>query len=379
MKNFRDLSVLAWAAGAFMLASCSNSDNDALVETANDAAIKNTIQQYVDKTVVPVYENLADEALHLQTGCRTLQQFPVQVNVDKACEEWISARRYWELSEAFLYGAAADYNIDPHIDSWPLDKTQLDNLLVSSSMDKFDANYAGTFLGYGLLGFHAVEYVLFRDGKPRDIADIQPKELIYAAGVAEDLCRQCIRLEASWAGIENISAAKQTVLTETELEPAMNYGEAMITAGESGNMLYKTQLSGLIQILQGCTDIADEVGNTKISDPVNSGNVLDVESWYSWNSIADYADNIRSIQYAYFGGMGLTAPDKYSVSTFLAARDAELDKQIKAQITKTIFAIEGMPAPFRNNLVWNAPNQEAKSACNELMNLLDKAITLLQK
>ena len=31
----------------------------------------------------------------------------------------------WEQSEAFLYGAATAYGIDPHIDSWPLDKDKL--------------------------------------------------------------------------------------------------------------------------------------------------------------------------------------------------------------------------------------------------------------
>ena len=39
------------------------------------------------------------------------------------------------------------------------------------------------------------------------------------AGVAEDLRNQCIRLEASWAGMNNISTQKQEILTETEQEP----------------------------------------------------------------------------------------------------------------------------------------------------------------
>ena len=34
---------------------------------------------------------------------------------------FLQARQSWEESEAFLYGAATDFGIDPHIDTWPLD------------------------------------------------------------------------------------------------------------------------------------------------------------------------------------------------------------------------------------------------------------------
>lgn len=369
------LLLAAGVLGATVVSCEKNDDNSDVVTTSVE--MKRTIEQYVDRTVVATYCLLSDEALNLQTACLVLRDNPTQINVQAACDQWIAARKYWELSEAFLFGAAADYNIDPHIDSWPLDKAQLDNLLANDAiMDRFDADYAGTYLGYGLLGFHAVEYVLFRDGKARDIGEIPLKELKYAAGVAEDLCRQCVRLEASWAGLENVSAAKQTLLTDAELEPTMNYGEAMIEAGVLGNTLYKTQKAVYVQILQGCTDIADEVANTKIADPVSSGNVLDVESWYSWNSIADFADNIRSIESVYLGGMPDNRNTAYSVSGYIKSIDAALDRDIISAITTAIAAIEAMPAPFRNHLT-PAETNAAKSACQTLMSYLDQAIELI--
>ena len=335
------------------------------------------ITQYVNGVVIPTYRSLADEAVELATLCEELRQNPSQSKVDECCESWISARKYWELSEAFLFGAAADYNIDPHIDSWPLQKSQLDNILANDALiDALDEDGAGAdafaTLGYGLLGFHAVEYVLFRDGAPRKVSEITEAELIYNAAVAQDLANQTVRLEASWAGLANISSAKQKRLEEFELEPSFNYGENMITAGMTGNTLYKTQLAAMEQILTGASDISDEVGNTKITDPVNSGNVLDVESWYSWNSIADFTDNIRSVRNAYYGSLDGSVGNN-SMAAYINKVNSSLDSNVRKAIDNAINEISSMPAPFRNHLT-KAETQKAVDACNTLLDALDAAI-----
>lgn len=357
-------------------AACSDDKDD---PDPNQLDTRKTaiITQYVNGVVIPTYRSLADEAVELATLCEELRQNPSQSKVDECCESWISARKYWELSEAFLFGAAADYNIDPHIDSWPLQKSQLDNILANDALiDALDEDGAGAdafaTLGYGLLGFHAVEYVLFRDGAPRKVSEITEAELIYNAAVAQDLANQTIRLEASWAGVANISSAKQNRLEEFELEPSFNYGENMITAGMTGNTLYKTQLAAMEQILTGASDISDEVGNTKITDPVNSGNVLDVESWYSWNSIADFTDNIRSVRNAYYGSLDGSVGNN-SMAAYVNKVNSSLDSNVRKAIDNAINEISSMPAPFRNHLT-KAETQKAVDACNTLLDALDAAI-----
>ena len=57
-----------------------------------------------------------------------------QAALDKACSDWKTARAYWENSEAFLFGAAGDFGIDPHIDSWPLDEDAFNTLMNSPAM-----------------------------------------------------------------------------------------------------------------------------------------------------------------------------------------------------------------------------------------------------
>ena len=369
---------------SLIFAACGN-DEPKTEPSGIDATKTAILKQYVNGVVVPTYKSLADEALKLSATCSSLKQNPTQELVNQACADWIAARKYWEQSEAFLYGAAADYYIDPHIDSWPLKKDLLDNTLRNEAlMAELDENGAAadgfSSLGYGLMGFHAVEYVIFREGKPRNIADISTAELIYVTAVAQDLANQTVRLEAAWAGINNVSTAKQNILEEFELEPSINYGQLMIDAGLQGNSIYKTQLDAIVQILQGASDIADEVGNTKITDPCTSGNVLDVESWYSWNSIADFADNIRSVRNAYFGSVNGSVNNN-SLAAYAGKNYPNLDSEVRAKIDNAILKIEdpvqGMPAPFRNHLTF-AENQGAIDACNELMDAIDDLIEVIQ-
>ena len=359
--------------------ACGN-DNNEPDPSQLDSKKTAIISQYVNGVVVPTYRSLADDANELAELCEQLRQNPSQNLVQQCCDKWISARKYWELSEAFLFGAAADYNIDPHIDSWPLQKSQLDNILANNALIKAldeEGAAADAFatLGYGLLGFHAVEYVLFRDGAARNVSEISERELIYNAAVAQDLANQTVRLEASWAGMNNISAAKQKQLEEYELEPSFNYGENMINAGMTGNTLYKTQLAAMEQILTGASDISDEVGNTKITDPVNSGNVLDVESWYSWNSIADFTDNIYSVRNVYYGSLNGEVNNN-SMAAYMNKENATLDYAVRAAIEKAIKEVSSMPAPFRNHLT-KGETQNAVNACNELLDALDAAIEAL--
>ena len=89
-----------------------------------------------------------------------------QANLETVCATFLEARKQWEMSEAFLFGAATVCGIDPHIDSWPLDEDGYKSLMASPSMlsnlkGEGGAAWAGDNLGNGLLGFHGMEYILF--------------------------------------------------------------------------------------------------------------------------------------------------------------------------------------------------------------------------
>ncbi len=64
-----------------------------------------------------------------------------------------------ESSEAFLFGPVDSLGIDPMLDTWPLNKLDLDNVLNSNRAITVDFVRA---LGTNVQGFHTIEYLLFR-------------------------------------------------------------------------------------------------------------------------------------------------------------------------------------------------------------------------
>lgn len=340
---------------ALFAASCSDNDNNAPGAddlSAKEEALRDATEDYVTKTVLPTYAAMADAAIEMRDLCRVMQTKHAdgslaQADIQAAGEAWKRARKNWELSEAFLYGPAANHNIDPHIDSWPLDKAAMNNLLTQiRNGNSWSLDNNG---GYGLIGFHAVEYMLFELSADENSslvhsANYTAEELEYLVAVAEDLCDQCVCLEACWAGMDNISDKKQQILEDADLDYGEEYGWEMMNAGKPGSR-FKTYQEAAEEIIQGCIDIADEVGNTKIGRPAFGSSQADknyIESPYSLNSIEDFADNIRSIRNAYLGSNSGDA----SVSDYVKGKDAAVDKNVRDAIDAAIAAIELIPEPF---------------------------------
>jgi len=122
------------------------------------------------------------------------------------------------------------------------------------------------------------------------------------------------------------------------------------------------------QIIDGCVDIANEVGDAKIGGPVESGDVLEVESWFSWHSRVDYSNNIASVKNAYYGSLEGTV-NANSISKVVNGKDAELDDKIRAAIKNAQDKIMSIPQPFRNNLSCQEA-KDAMEACAELRDIL---------
>ena len=149
MKHFIQWAVRSMAAAAICLGFASCSDESAGGNSGSsglNAAMTGILTQYVNSTVVPTYTRLSDASIVLRDACQTLYLHKdngtaTTQEVQAACDAWLAARKYWEQSEAFLLGPATVRGIDPHIDSWPLDKTQLDALLSSPAIMVIRSRY----------------------------------------------------------------------------------------------------------------------------------------------------------------------------------------------------------------------------------------------
>ena len=278
---------------------------------------------------------------------------------------------------------------------------------------------------YGLLGFHALEYMLFalegegmaQTSKPH-ATGYTAQELSYLTGVAGDLRNQCIILEAAWAGEQNISEAKRAVLNQirttigtsssaahehykealTALANGLCYANDMNNPVEGNNSDFVNYLAAAqTMISDGIQNIANEVGNVKIGNPTGQGSGEDynydpgyIESPYSLNSINDFKGNIISIENAYCGiqtskaynqGETNIKPVSHSLSSYVATLDAALDTKVKAAIDNAYQSVSQMKEPFAYTCNqangYGEINKKAIDACNELNDIFDDVLSLL--
>ena len=368
--------IAASALIAVNFSSCDKTQDN--TEETNKATKEAIVKQYLNHTVYPTYANLADKSDLLVTNLETLKGSMTQVNVNAACATFLEARHWWEMSEAFLYGAASDFGIDPHIDSWPLDEDAFNNLMASPNMiaqlaNDEDGSMAGEQLGNALLGFHGIEYILFREGQPRNVADINNDMMTYVVAVSRDLRNRCFQLEVSWNA--NAPQAHKDLMEELELNTTVNggdntYGDNMTQSGQAGST-YATFTNALEAIADGCLDISDEVGTSKIGKCHTGEDVTYVESPYSQKSITDFYDNIISVKNAYMGGMEGQRDETLSLHTYLKDNNADLDTKALNAIENALTKINAMKAPFV--LYYSdASAGEAMEACQDLSDVMSE-------
>ena len=283
-----------------------------------------------------------------------------QATLDKACADWKTARANWENTEAFLFGAADVYSIDPHTDTWPVAANDLaDVLRDEKAMSNLD-NFIKT-ANSGILGYHGLEYVLFRQGQPRKIDQITNLEYNYICAVAKDLYNATATLEAAWdskeSNAERLRIAKDYVAThlaidddgnqEGALGSFQNFGKAFKNPGTGD---WATALEATLEIISGCQEIIGEVGDSKIGLPYTGEDATYIESPYAYNSITDFYDNIVSCKNALYGQMGATTPNEKSLIYFcLNAGNATLAAQAKtvqSKLDNALAKIKAMKAPF---------------------------------
>ena len=336
---------------------------------AQEAYLRKVLETLVSNVIVPTYTKLADETEALESTLNGLTVNTItQAQIKSACDDFKQARKYWEQSEAFLMGAASDFDVDPTIDSWPLNRTLLLSYFNNGMNEEMleDAT---------ILGFHALEFILFRDGQPRKVAELQgndtyknfenvsgAKELAYAQTICKLLKERCFQLQCAWDGGSNnsrLSVVKAAGL-DYQTEKGLSYADNLIKAGVSGsNSTFTSLKSAIAQVLSNdegsCVAIANEVGTAKIANPFSAGDVSYVESPYSYNSITDFRDNIRSIRNVWLGSTDKTAND-YSFHTFFASVKSEaVNKKVENGYVAAIEAISNMPSPFVKYCctIWN--------------------------
>ena len=376
-----------------------NKDDNKLAE--KEEAMQAITDQYVNNVIFPIYTSLAsqtstlfdqlvDAKVKFRAGTLT------QGDIDKICSTFIAARSAWEQSESFLYGAATDFGIDPHIDTWPLDRTALAKALSSKEiiedlddLDDGGIDNARALVGEQQLGFHGIEFIIFRDGKNRSLSALQgveddeafagrgitgEQELIFAAAVAGDLRDKCFQLEVSWLG-DKAPVAHQERVEECEFPTTVaggeaSYGENLLGATKAGSTMSTWRGVMSTILVAGCSNICAEVAGQKIGQAYLGTDPDYIESPYSQRSYYDFFDNISSIQYSLYGNQSTTAHAN-SIMSYLEKYNATMAADLKSKLDAALSALN--TAKSGTPFVVDSHSANAKAAMDAI-NALDEAL-----
>ncbi|MCA9515442.1 MAG: peptidase M75, partial [Myxococcales bacterium] len=308
------LPALALLGAASLIATACDSNEAATTSGFDDAQV---VADFADHVIIPTYAALAERATTLRVAVDALAADPTEARLGAAQDAWVAARMPWEQSEAFLFGPVDAEGFDPALDTWPLNKTDLDAVLASS--DTIDSAYVKN-LPPTQKGFHTLEYLLFGTGGGRVVADLDARSLAYLGAVAGEFEDITARLHDAWT--DGIGGAGP-------------YRDVFVTAG-AGSAAYPSLAAAAQEIVAGMSGICDEVANGKIADPYDGQDAQLEESRFSNNSLADFQDNIRSVKNAYLGTTPFSAGTGASLSGWVQGEDAALDTQIRAQIDASI-------------------------------------------
>ena len=385
---------------AFTACSSDDDNNGDNKHAEKEQAMQAITDQYVNNVVFPIYKSLAsqtstlyDQLVEAKSKFRagTLSQS----DIDRICDTFIAARSAWEQSESVLYGAATDFGIDPHIDTWPLDRTALAKALSSAEiiedlddLDDGGIDNARALVGEQQLGFHGIEFIIFRDGKNRSLAALQgveddeafsgrgitgEQELIFAAAVAGDLRDKCFQLEVSWLGDQapqaHIERVEECEFPTTVAGGEASYGENMLNATKAGSTLSTWRGVMSTILVAGCSNICAEVAGQKIGQAYLGTDPDYIESPYSQRSYFDFFDNISSIQYSLYGNQG-TSAQANSIMSYLQKYNATMAADLKAKLDAALSALNTAKAgtPF----VVDSHSANAKAAMDAINDLDDK-------
>jgi len=336
-------SLVALAISTIALTGCgsSSSEEEVVIEpTGFSFAATEMITNLTNDVIVAGYQNLNDEAADFLLATQNLVNTPTAENLAAAQQAWKDVRVPWEQGESHIFGPVDALSIDPHLDTWPLNTSDLQALLASQT--GFSADELKTF-NDDVQGFHTMEFLLFGDGvadNEKTIEEMTILESEYLSAAAEVFKTYTQTLFDAW-----------TVANNPNDVNSVAYKDLLITAN---NDVYASQLGVVEELINGMIGIVDEVGNGKIAEPFGSSidniDTSKVESQYSWNSLSDFTDNIQGVQNVYRGEFPEQA-DKAGIIDFISAADAVVATRVDIEIVDAIAAIKAISGeadlPFR--------------------------------
>ncbi|WDD99727.1 imelysin family protein [Thalassomonas actiniarum] len=341
-------TLIAASVSALLLTACgggsSSKDNNEVVTPVEETGFTydagDMITNLTKEVIVAGYDDLNTKAEAFHQSTLTLLNTPTAENLAAAQTAWQVVRVPWEQGEAHIFGPVDALSIDPHLDTWPLNTNDLQTLLDETT--GFTAELVKGF-NDDVQGFHTMEFLLFGDGvndNTKSIDEMTALEREYLVATAEVFQGYTQALYDAWTVTQDATDANSAAYQDLLLTP--------------DNEVYASELGVVEELINGLIGIVDEVGNGKIAEPfgasIDATDTSLVESQYSWNSLADFSNNIRGVQNVYRGEFEINT-DETGLIDFVTAADATLASRVDEEIAAAITVIDAIAGdndmPFR--------------------------------
>jgi len=350
MKNKIVHTFLILCIGIAMV-RCSKDNMEPLNASITNPLYTSVFTDLSTEVITKNYEDLNNNAITLKAAADAMTiGDEAQLTILK--DSWRAARASWEQSQAISYGPIESGALSIPIDKSPVVISEINTLLAGSAPIVIDSVQAKP----NVRGFHLIEYLAWGTSGNKPASDLTDREIDLIQVAAQDIQNNTQLLYNGW---------------KTDGD---NFSATLINAGQSGSV-YTNQEDALLAISNGLIALADDLSNIKIGTPydaqVATGNGVDFEeSRYSGNSLADFKNNLLSIQNIYLGKYGTA--DKSGLTDIVESKDMALDTELKTAITDAIAAVDAIPVSFSDSLANNLPTVEnAKIKIAELKSKLE--------
>lgn len=342
----RKLAILLW--GSIFLFSCKK-DKSVADQIVTDNQI---IQDIATNVIADTYSELKNQSNQLFIAIQNFISNPTTSKLEECKTHWKSTRRIWEMSEGFIYGPVATEDIDPKIDTWPVDFNAIETEL-SGTID-FSDDLLFEQLDNALKGFHPMEYLLWGENGHKTIAEFTNREFEYLNALGKDLQSKTEYLHNEWNS-SNL----------------LGYFHVFVQPGES-NTYYSSMRSIYEEVVNGMIGICDEVAGGKIGEPFVYQDPSLEESPFSSNSLEDFQNNIRSIQHLYLGKF---TNDQLGIEDFVRKYNLSLDNTIKTKLNTVFYSFNTITMPFGEAILQQPTQiQNTISALMELKETLEESL-----
>ena len=279
-------------------------------------------------------DSIAIRADRLRATLELLATTPSETNLAVSREAWLASRDAWERTEAFAFGPAKTGGYDGRMDTWPIDLSGLKSV-ISGTSSLTDSSVAG--LNEAVLGFHAIEYVLWGESSVRTAASLSSREIAFVRAAGRKLSVDATALRREWAA------------------DGGDYAGELIRAG-GVNSRYSSEAAALKEIVSGMLGSVTEVATSKIAQPLVAQDIAYSESRFSDNSLNDFRNNLFSVRDVYNGGQTATGT---GVGALMQALDPSGDREILRAFDAAIASLDAVQPSFGKVLVSSPATIEA--------------------